>query len=478
MRKHLYVLAGAAGVAALYVALAWLLGAQAERKYQALLEPLVTQSGLELVHEGYERGLFTSTARTRVVLPYPAASKATQDADDAGATGAPERMSLLLESTIIHGPLPFRQPEGRLVLKPVLAVIESKLVHESASVIPQELDIRSVAVVGALGGIVVSTSVPPAEFILPGPNGTRLRWKGMEQELRLSRDMVELGIEARGEGLEIEDANIRLGVGPFSLIGDCRRSEMGLYVGDTQGKIGHMAMGAGQGDGSVDFKLADLDLMLQDSAENGLMAIEYDLSAKTLQAGDWEAGPFSLTMVMRNFDIALFRQYQSRMQEMQLKAGEMSQEEQQKEILESLEGLLPGFLRSSPEFALRDLVLHTPDGELTGQFAMAVHGEAVPETITPAQVPMLLDIKADASVDERLFLALAERFIKPQLTSAGVGPEALDDTAKRAALQTLENLAVQGVLLREGGSVRSGFTLKNGVVAVNGRPTPISLSGQ
>lgn len=475
MRKHLYVLAGAAGVAALYVALAWLLGAQAERKYQALFEPLIAQSGLEFAHESYERGLFTSTARTRVILPYPADPK---DAQDAGAAGAPKRMSLLLESTIIHGPLPFRQPEERLVLKPVLAVIESKLVHEPASVIPRELDIRSVSVVGALGGITVSTFVPPAEIALPGGKGTRLHWKGMEQELRLSRDMVELEIEAGGEGLEIEDADVRLGVGPFSLTGECRRSEEDLYVGAVQGKIDHMAVSAGQGNGSVVFKLTDMDLAARDGVEKGLLHLEYALGAKTVRAGDWEAGPLSLTMVMRNLDIALFRQCQASMQEVQLKAGTMSQEEQQELLIESLDGVLSGLLRPSPEFALKDIVLRTPHGDLTGLFTMTVHGEAVREDITAAQVPMLLDIKADAAAEEGLFLALAERFIKSKLIADGVGPEALEDTAKQAALQTLDSLAAQGVLLREGGSVRSGFTLKNGVVAVNGRPTPISLSGQ
>ncbi|WP_027366781.1 YdgA family protein [Desulfocurvibacter africanus] len=475
MRKHLYVLAGAAGVAALYVALAWFMGAQAEQKYQALLEPVVTQSGLELVHEGYERGVLTSTARTRVVLPYPADPKATREA---GAAGAPERVSLLLESTIIHGPLPFRQPEGRLVLKPVQAIIESKLVHEPASVIPQELDIRSVAVVGALGGITVSTSVLPVEIALPGGQGTRVFWKGMEQELRLSRDMVELEIEARGEGLEIGDADVRLAVGPFSLTGECRRSEEGLYVGEMQGKLDNMTMGAGQDNSSIDFKMAELDVAMRDSAENGLLAIEYALSAKTVHAGDWDAGPLSLTMIMRNFDIALIRQYQASFQEMQLKAGAISEEEQQKLLLDSLDGLLPGLLRPSPEFALKDLVLRTPHGDLTGLFKVAVHGETVQENITPAQVPMLLDIKADAAVDEGLFLALAERFIKPQLVEAGAEPEVVDDAAKQSALQTLDSLAAQGVLLREDGHVRSGFTIKNGVIAVNGKPIPISLSGQ
>lgn len=477
------------------------------------LEEVLAATESAPVEVEFDRGLYTSRARTRVAR-----------SDGGGAV-------LEAEHVIVHGPIPLAAPAiGRSPLDLVIAIVHSR-VEADAEAMPN--------VAAALGDAALATVVTRVTAVgdidssidSPGfeVDGGRLIWGGLVGGITLRESGRFLAGELATEGLRVADAESSLTVepatgsfdvdlyakrlearfeqagtewvagdrrfrtGPIRIEGD--QPIGGDVLGDARSvwMISELAGGGGLGEGDFEMRGLKIEQTLERAPESGLLRAEIGLAFDAWQVGAAPPdGPGGLIVALERVDRAAVERLREALQEVERTASSPEEAEAMRPFV--VLDQLPGLLATSPVFAVRDAFVEGPEGRLEAALHVTVDGSQ-PELLSdPFMMMALVDARASMQGPEPLVRRMTERLLPAVQTAPPVvatppdgavvsapvpeppaphGPGEPDEADDR-----VDAWLRAGTLVRDGDELRFEARFEDGVPWVNGAPAdPAFVSG-
>lgn len=468
-----------------------------------LLEDEITSQigrpGTGIVLE-YERGLYTSTARTTLTM-----------GPDSGALAGSE---VVLDHLIIHGPVPLAAPViGRSPIDLAVFVVRSRFDADPEAIpnVARALDGAAIATVDTHVGLDRSVEAeleaPPFEL-----EGGTFEWKGMSGEMAGSSEagtadgVIELhGLEAFDgvtsftvapgtarfsvdgdrarlvatldqEGMELVSEDGRLALGTFHAEGESAVSGDPFRPTEGKGTLTEISGGGGLGD--TGFLISDLEFTQKSTIDDasGLYRGEMSFGFTSGQTGARPAdGPGGFKVVLDRIDPEAAVRFRNALQTLEASGGSPEEVAAMRPfiVLEQL----PGLLASSPSFDLKDLSFDAPEGRLAGAFHLSVDGSQPEMLQDPFSLMGQLEMSANMDAPE----ALLRRLLAPLANAAAEdAPEVAegempDGEAADTLLHPVDAWLANGTLVREGDRLRMDARFENGFPMLNGKPADPAL---
>jgi uncharacterized protein YdgA (DUF945 family) len=431
-----------------YPGIAWLTGIVIESRIQHGEQQLLDQVPyLRLVSREYHRGVYRSTE----IATYGFGNPALKALQMAGGAPVLPAVTLTVENTIEHGPLPGLRAVG-------LAIVDSKVIappavqKELASILGSTPILQARTTVGFFGG--ASSSLTSPAFSLPLPNGTTLAWGGLTSNMRSSGGGARWSGQLSAPRLALQGAQ-----GSFELSGL-------EYSGSRDQAFGELGVGTGnltieQVTGKLpragDYSLQRISVNSRSSAAGEFLDLRVDVA---MDAANFAAvqlknltyseslehvhGPSFASMI----EAIRVAQRQAGGNPAQFKAG--------------MNGALRQYgievLLHDPVLNIRQVSFSMPEGSLLLSGKISAPGLARADLQWPAAIAALqkhLEVTADLRVDNGLLQKL--------LAMGGSNPKVA------AQLTSFEQ---QGYLTAGPSAVTTHLDFSGGKLTLNGHPFP------
>ena len=185
--------------------------------------------GVIIETELFDRGWFTSEGRHRVVFD---GVEFTDAADQyQAATGNPELPSLIIDTSLDHGPLPGGTPG----IATTYSTFQIDPGNGQVIDVPGQLTSRV-----SLGGTTTADLV-----IEPGTfdhEDARLEWQGVEMTFVSNPSSGAIAVDGQVMPLEVSADSERFSIGATTITADQTRSAFGFNVGTVDVKVGELRM--------------------------------------------------------------------------------------------------------------------------------------------------------------------------------------------------------------------------------------------
>ena len=439
-------------IAAAIAGSAYWVGMETQKSYRAFLREPSLHPGVELTELGYQRGIFSSEAVTRVT-PH----------------GANDDSSLTLRHDIHHGILPVTWwYQDRFTPKLSWAVVRTVLgkgagwVNTLSSLYGDEEPLVIISHINLDGNSDNTINMPPLER----SNVAVLQsviFSGIQGQIRAGRwgSSYQGGIGIDGLLLMTKDNslfrlnNLRLDMNQY-------RSRFDLMLGSSNLSANLIELGFSMlGETSV--KLAELSASNQTSEEGGLVDSSVDIGIKKLMRNDKNLGEGALRMQVRRLDGATLLKLQH--------AGADEQGAADDDIL----NLLQALLQTNPQLLLETLTLSTPQGDLQATAELTLKSpEQMDQLESVSWLQVLDQAQAQVSVAGALLESmLADNFAEQIRAVTQLQGEDMDEKrlAKLAAIQARQQIdqALEVEFIRQDGDVyRAEASFQRGRLLLNG----------
>ena len=440
---------------------AWYTGTQLEGVLQKNIEETNEQfrteypgSDLALELVNFERGIFSSQARYRLVL----------------AEGEEETMDLLFSSDIQHGPMPLSRLV-RFKWLPVMAVMDTQL--ESSDMVEGvfaasggKSPVTALTTLGYGNGVHGTLNMAPLTWSVPGYFS--LSFSGFSGDFDTNRAGDFIVMDGRVDSLEMSFGSEVEQLQAMNLVGwdmDVNRKRdavSGLYLGTSRAELDQFSV-----------VMADLStLVFNDMVQSDLTSLESDgLSAAmkyrigAINYGADKLGSmgldFSVSRINPQAVVELSRLYN----ELIFSLGDGFPEQAR---FDELDEALNRLLEDGPQLTLNNFVLKTANGE--SRLNLGVGLGQLNETGLTLSEAELEDVIQ--TLDAKLVLS------KPMIRDV-VGYRALFDasvdksTAEQEAAMAAEMAGAMAEMLQlgkvEGDNITSQLSYANGAVTFNGK---------
>ena len=222
-----------------------------------------------------------------------------------------------------------------------------------------------------------------------------------------------------------------------------------------------------------------------DSSEQGeLISGLATYRLERVSAGGQSYGPGQVGLEVSQLSAAAIVQLQESMEQIQRQP--LDDEQRGIAIMGTLMGLGPQLLSSDPGFAIRELRVATPSGEVTGGFSVRPVGLRWSEIGNIGVVLDKLTAEFSLRVPEALFEQLQRQQIRmalvaelARLAQQGQQPPELDPVqlqllVEQQAQERLAQWLEQGVVERVGSDITTQANLASGLLTVNGKAFPLA----
>lgn len=464
-----------------YPAGAWLIGVivegQIERREQQALE---RAPYLVLVRRDYRRGVYASTEELTYALRGPLASALGV----APVANKPRTWQVQVRNTIHHGPL----PQLRTV---ALATIDTEvpLPPELQTTLGPSLGgqplVSGRARMGWSGSSCAVLTSPPFEAQLP--QGSTLRWRGLQMSVSSTRDQRAWSLDASAPGLTLGNGKFRIRSDDLRVHAVMRRLFTELDVGTSGASLAQLdfeAIGAG---GAVSMQRISLESA--SSMEGDYVDSKVALTIAKLHGGAFTASDLGYTVALNHLHAqalaALTREVRAAARDLYagsdtgsvtgtrtrwtagagISSASFSPVAMGGIINPAQQKMLDVFRRDGMELLLHEPILEIPhlgfqtaDGQFSLSLKLSAPGLTREDLKGPAPLASLiphLNAVADLRVDTALLDSLFQ------------------DTARHDQMTSqLNALEAQGFLKRDGAALAAHILLSGGHVSVNGQPYP------
>ena len=466
-------------VSVIWAAATYWFGVKTELQYRILLQqaPQALQEVqyLKFVNESYDRGFFASQARTVLEIEHP----------QAAAERAP--MRLILAHDITHGPFPIsRSPEGAWQFKPVMAIIETKIIFDPDAQkelaklfdqIPEILSMRDYTVIYPDGRGEEHFVIPAFQRTYGDENKVTVDWKGLFLQVDFTGDLKGFTGSMKIPGLEVAGRDLDLKMREMKYAFSVREGARGLWLGEASFDLGEINFANKEDSGPRAGLIRGVGVTVSgdESGDN----VSYSLAARTDQVKVDESlyGPGIFKMEIRKIDAESLAKLQQAIREEQKLASGQSPEEVQRLVLLKYLEILPALLEKSPELEISRVEVKTPDGDFTGTAKIAVDGTKWDSSQDLSKLATTSTAKAELKAGERLVNRVASIMMKSQILAEignreGEAPsdEEVDTVASAAAVKQLDALSAQNILVKEDGNYSVNVSYNVGQIVLNGRP--------
>ncbi len=440
------------------------MGLLTERTLEHTISMLDQSNGVWVELTNYQRGLFRSRALLTWKLRVPAHSMLNKDGQHVNVPEAMYQMPMPL--LIQHGPLGISQDHVYLGLG--YAQTSMELPTEVNDVFDKNYTTGSIKPkinvsfsVNYLNSTHVSVVVPRFKVISKKDNH-KFEWLGMTSETQIANQ----GKRVRGtfalSGVEWQQNQVSLLIGPVESNYDLHPSASGLYMGDARVVFSSLRM-TEQGK-----TLINMDNMRLDSSSNVLNMLfqsQAKLAVEQILFQDHKYGPMNVDASIKNLDSDVLAKINQ-----QLTDSSPDSKMNGQRILFTVLPEIPALVNKGAIFAVHELNLKLPEGDVHGSMHLVFPKENISNPIHLSQ-----------KISGGLKLTIGSQVLKKWMTLWINHPwgskkvEATTDNPEALADSRIASMFQAGVLAKDGQDDSIELKLSNGHVLVNGHPFTASM---
>ncbi len=454
-------------------------GVRTEQTWTALV-PLAAQVwDIPVSTTRYRRGWFSSTAETFLELPPAVAVVLRAYVPHTPAPSAtPEGLTIM--HRILHGPFPVGlRPGGIISLVPMQTLVISSLAPGARSssrevVAPAPLATLEVSTTVFLHGASQSHFVMPAFASPPSAQTeTHLVSEGLYGDVTVGANGHRGTGSLRAPGLQVAREDSVLALHDVTARTDVSTGHRQPSRSDTVVRIGSVAL-TYRHDSQATWAITGGEVRATATAGEMLQAAA-DVQLETFHLADMPHGPGTLHLDVRQLRLnALARLLQEVGAQWQ-DAPNATTLWRHLRLSGDLARLLSGIARTSPEIALTQMHLHTPDGEVRASVQVRLDGSRL---LAPGDLPQLVQTidaqvegEAPASWVRAMVIDQVSKVMRARSTLAALlPPHALHSLAATICDRQLHSLVEHEYLLLDGDTYKSKAHYADGQLLVNGKP--------
>jgi uncharacterized protein YdgA (DUF945 family) len=456
-------------------------GLETEKRYHALLQQASDAQFLKFTNQSYSRGFAASKAQTVMEFQIPPS-----------ADGKDQSLKITLAHDITHGPFPLgKSSDGSLLLKPLMAIIETRVVvspefrstlEQLYGQIPEIGSMRDYTLIHLDGGGEENFTIPAFQHTFGKEEKFTVDWKGLFLQFSFSPDLKGFKGSWNIPGLEIGGKGGELKVGRMKSTFDVYEAISGLSLGDVSFGLESVEILDRQEAAKPSSLLMrgfsiNVSNKVSGDIVNGIMAVRTD----QLKLDDMRYGPAVFELALRNLDAASMARVQQIARETQAQLPPKSAGAIDMQLmLAKYAEILPGLLKKSPELEITQLSVKTAEGDFTGQAKIAIDGTKAENTQNLLMMINAITAQAELKVGERLLHSVARMTMKDKIIAEkqeqdGIAPTDQEIGAAASAVlnEQLQGLTAMNLIVKENDSYSAKASYKAGEVVLNGRQLPL-----
>lgn len=456
-RLFLGVLVFAAG---LYFGAVFMVGGQVRDRYFAELQNGGRYGFLSFSNLEYERGLFSSSARTLVT--------ATQTEGGEGGDG---NSTFTVRHVIHHGPLP--APFGGHGLKPSLALVESRVEARARdgqsgglfAQFPELGDATAILRIGFDGAVDGDLAVPALDRTA---DGERLAWGGLQGRFRYDQATGAVRGELSTPTVTLESAEGRVELEGFTTRFDLVEILPLLFVGKVDAGLATARLGR-PGDDEV--LVSNLRLASDSGGDGAFVHSRQTLEIEAIVADGATHGPMTCDLEIRNLDARALSDFQLRLREISTTSRDA--DEFAARTLEVYARLFTQLAAGSPELRVSRLRLATSMGDVAGSLSVKLDAPSEAAAGNPLLLLRHLDASAELAVAESVVTGLLRMDVEAGQADGAMAAEEVEALVHQRFAGEVEPLLGRNLLVRDGSDLKTRAVFSKGSLTVNGQEMPL-----
>ncbi len=446
-------------------------GMRAEDEYNNLIETISKYENLEIVSKKYNRGWLISSSEIKYTL---------QDAEN-------ENIQISQRDMLYHGPIPLGLlSKGKIMLKPVMAVIETDADFKSdskekfAELINSVPEAHFQTTLSLSGNGTTEVSVPPANDKLE--DGTKLNWSGLDGYINFSPDLSSVSSVFNSSGFEIEDDKALVRIKGINVESNLNYPAENYKnpLGDMSVNIEELHSEGKETDGPNKVIINNFVIRASTSQQGNLLGHDHSLEIGSITVGGNSYGPGIYELEIRNVDKAAFEEIQLAVTESQNSEGVYETDMISAQIMKTL----PTLIKSSPEIEITKLSITTDEGEITGHAIIKASGDSLnSEELAVNPIFLMAAISADITLSvskplmDNLFKDYKIEEISDELLSSNKtlpSEEELQAMGNERAQAEIKDMLDQKILILKDGKYELEASYSLGQITLNGNPLDLS----
>ncbi|QCR36140.1 YdgA family protein [Nissabacter sp. SGAir0207] len=473
MKKSLIAVSVIVVLGAAWTGASWYTGKQLESHLDEMvaqansqIKSQFPQAGVRLVHQDFQRHLFSSNAK--LVLQADPAAQGEK------ALGPGEEV--VFNETIDHGPFPLAQLK-KFNLIPSMASVHSELANTAAvqglftmtkGATPASAETR----IAYNGDTQTALALAPIDY---QNNASRLEFSGATLDADIARDFATAKFDARSDSVALTSRNQfgqleKMTFSGVTASSDTHKGALQVAIGDQQLVAKQVVVNVEGKDAAAleNFRL-NSHFGEQGNTLNG--RLDYSLDALKVQGADLGAG--KLTVTLDKLDAAALKQFseQYNQQTMQLmqQGDQLDPAAYQAQAAAILGQNLPILLKGSPSITINPLSWKNSAGESTFTLNLNFNeppaGQPAAQTQDQLIAQLVRNLDATLTIPMPMATELATQIGKMQGYS--------EADAKKLAAQQVQGLAAMGQMFKltnvQDNTISTRFHFANNQVDLNGQ---------
>lgn len=472
MKKSLVAISVIVVLGAAWTGASWYTGKQLEQNMgeavanaNAQLNTRYPHSGLKVVYQDYQRGIFSSSLRL-VVQPDSTAPESILNQGD----------EIAFVETIDHGPFPAAQLK-KFNLIPSAASVHSEL--QNTAKVKQLFDltqgkspVTADTRVGYGGDTASVISLLPVTY---QQNTSKVEFAGGTINLDIAKDMQKINLDTKIGSLAFTSPNPlgqleKVAISGANITSNNHLSQAQLYLGDANLTTDSINVSI-DGKDAAQLSGMKVNSSITEDQQNLKGQVDYSVDSLKIQGADFGSGKF--TLKLNKIDEQALKQFTDNynQQAMQLlkQSGDLTPEDYQKQAESVLLSNLPTLLKGNPSVSIDPLSWKNSKGESTFTLDLDLKDYTagkMPVTSIDQLVSQLIG-KLDAKLNIPLDMAT-------ELTTQTAKVEGYSgDDAEKLAKQQVQGLAAMGQMFKittlQNNAISSTFHYADNVIDLNGQ---------
>ena len=446
-------------------------GKKAESEYRNLIENVSAYENMEINSMSYKRGWLQSSAEITYSI---------KDIEEGS-------VKITEKDTIYHGPIPLGLlTSGKAVLKPVLAVIDTKAEvktesEEEYAEIINSLPVMNFETTLSLNGSgITEVSIPEIERSLE--NGKTLKWSGLDGFCSFTPNLTNVSSVINSGTLNIEDETFSLQLKGINLESNLNYPATNYKnpLGDINITIEEFSSEGKDGDQLNKVTLTNTEITASTDLKNNLFNHTHSVGFETLTVGGNDYGPGIYELQVRNIDKTAFEDMQKAIEQSENLKDSSGSDLLYAELIK----LLPALFKSSPQIELTKLLIKTDEGEISGHAIISVDGKDLdnPELATnPIFILAALSAEMNLSVSQTLMDNLIKDYKIEEITDDAnkkgeklPSEQELQELGSQQSQSEIKKMLDQNVLILKDGKYEIEASYGLGQIKLNGKPLDIN----
>jgi uncharacterized protein YdgA (DUF945 family) len=446
--------------AGLYFGAVFMVGGQVRDRYFAELQNAGRYGFLSFSNLEYERGLFSSSARTLVSATLPE-----------GGEGREGNSTFTVRHVFHHGPLP--APFGGHGFKPSLALVESRAEARAQDGRPAGLfaqfpelgDTSAIMRIGFDGAVEGDLAVPAFDRTA---DGERLASGGLQGRFQYDQATGAVRGELSAPTVTLESGEGRVELEGFAIRFDLVEALPLLFVGKVDAGLTNARLGRS---GTDEVLVSNLRVASDSGGDGAFVHSRQTLEIGSIVSDGATHGPMTCDLEIRNLDARALSDFQLRLRELSMTSRDA--DEFTARAPEVYARLFTELAAGSPELRVSRLRLATSMGDVAGSLSVKLDAPGEAAAGNPLLLLRHLEASAELAVAETVVTGLLRMDVEAGQAGGAMGAEEVEALVRQRFSGEIEPLLERNLLARDGSDLKTRAVFSKGSLTVNGQEMPL-----